>query len=110
MKFLIDAQLPPALARFMTAQGENARHVLDLDMMEASDSAIWNLALRENLIIITKDEDFQIRATLTSPCPKIVWVRIGNCSKKNLLLFFDKQLEKIKFELNNGENLVELLN
>ena len=72
MKFIVDAQLPPALARFLTAKGENAIHVLDKQMMESSDSEIWELALKESLIIITKDEDFQMRATVSATPPKII--------------------------------------
>lgn len=108
MKFLVDAQLPPALARFLTAKGENAIHVLDKQMMESSDSEIWELALKESLIIITKDEDFQMRATVSATPPKIIWVRLGNSTKKVLLNFFEEKWGRIKHELENGVNLVEL--
>ena len=107
-KFIVDAQLPPALARYLSSLGEDAIHVLDVDMMESPDSDIWNLALSKNLIIITKDEDFQIRASVSSTFPKIIWVRIGNTSKKILLQFFEKQWIQIKKELDNGESLIEL--
>ena len=35
MKYLVDAQLPPALARFLTANGEEVVHVLDVEMLES---------------------------------------------------------------------------
>ena len=41
MKFIVDAQLPPALARFLAAKGEDVVHVLDVQMMESSDSQKW---------------------------------------------------------------------
>ncbi len=107
-KFIVDAQLPPALARYLSSLGEDAIHVLDVDMMESSDSIIWDLALKKNLVIITKDEDFQIRASVSSKAPKLIWVRIGNTSKKALLQVFEKQWGKIKVELDNGEILIEL--
>ena len=34
MKYIIDAQLPPALARYLSSEGEDAIHVLDVEMME----------------------------------------------------------------------------
>ena len=40
-KFIVDAQLPPALARLLSSLGEEAIHVFDVDMMEASDNKIW---------------------------------------------------------------------
>ena len=54
MNYIVDAQLPPALARFLSSKGEDAIHVLDKQMMESSDSEIWDLALEEKLVIITK--------------------------------------------------------
>ncbi len=57
-KFIVDAQLPPSLARYLSSHGEDVIHVLDVNMMDASDSAIWDLALSENRVIISKDEDF----------------------------------------------------
>ncbi|MGM0984784.1 MAG: DUF5615 family PIN-like protein [Pseudomonadota bacterium] len=45
MRFLVDAQLPPALARWLTEQGHHAEHVADLKMEAASDAAIWRWAL-----------------------------------------------------------------
>ena len=109
MKYLIDAQLPPALARFLTAKGEDAVHVLDIEMLESSDSEIWDFAMREKMVIITKDEDFQVRASVTQHRPVIIWVRIGNCSKKTLIDFFEKKWGKMKSELDNGATLIELL-
>ena len=108
-KYIVDAQLPPALARYLCSKGEDAVHVLDKNMMESSDSLIWELALRENLVIITKDEDFQMRASISIEFPTIIWVRIGNASKKSLLSFFDKKWKQIKQELDNGSKLIELV-
>ena len=61
LKFIVYAQLPLTLARYLSRQGVDAIHVLDVQMMESSDSIKWDLALRDSLVIITKDEDFQIK-------------------------------------------------
>ena len=108
MKFIVDAQLPPALAHFLATKNEEVKHVLDLQMLEASDSEIWTLALKEDWVIISKDEDFPIRASVSANAPKIIWVRIGNCSKQTLLRIFNDHWRKIKTELDKGSNLVEL--
>ena len=40
-KFIVDAQLPSALARHLSNdKNEDAIHVLDMDMLEASDKKI----------------------------------------------------------------------
>lgn len=40
MRFLVDAQLPPALARWLTAKGYEAEHVADVGMASSSDIEI----------------------------------------------------------------------
>ena len=45
MRFIVDAQLPPALARLLTAHGHIAEHVEDIGLREADDSQIWRYAL-----------------------------------------------------------------
>jgi predicted nuclease of predicted toxin-antitoxin system len=40
VKFLVDAQLPPALARWLREAGHEAEHVEDVGLREGSDSAI----------------------------------------------------------------------
>lgn len=59
MRFLVDARLPPALARWLSSSGVEARHVADLGLLRAADGALWNLALADNLVIVTKDEEFR---------------------------------------------------
>lgn len=41
MRFLVDAQLPPALARWLASQGHQADHVGDLGLAAAMDRVIW---------------------------------------------------------------------
>ena len=43
MRFIVDAQLPPALARFLASLGEEAIHVLDAGLLEADDGEIWSI-------------------------------------------------------------------
>lgn len=62
MKFLVDAQLPPGLAGWVTEKGHEATHVFDIFLTAAEDPEIWDHALESGLIIITKDEDFSERA------------------------------------------------
>ncbi len=40
MRFLIDAQLPPALARLLASHGHVAEHVADIGLRDADDSPI----------------------------------------------------------------------
>jgi predicted nuclease of predicted toxin-antitoxin system len=59
MKFLIDAQLPLRLARFLQNAGYDALHTRDLPQQNAtSDADINSLSIAQQRIVITKDADF----------------------------------------------------
>ena len=61
MTFIIDAQLPPALARTLRAVGCEAFAVRELGLRDAADTQLWNYALQHGAAIVTKDEDFAQR-------------------------------------------------
>ena len=59
MRFIVDAQLPRRLARWLAARGHDVLHTLDLPNGNSTpDAAIVELACRENRIVVTKDADF----------------------------------------------------
>lgn len=108
MRFLVDAQLPVALARWLVARGHEAYHVSDLEMSDASDSVIWNYAIDAHAIVITKDEDFALRRSFAKRGPVIVWVRLGNSGTKALLEWFEQGLPGVGIAVQRGETLIEL--
>lgn len=61
MRFLVDAQLPPSLARFLRTLGEEAMPCRDVGLRDADDDEIWRFATAGGFCIVTKDEDFAQR-------------------------------------------------
>lgn len=109
MKLLVDNQLPSALARFLSANGFECQHVIDIGFEIASDQTIWEYAMKEGLVIVTKDEDFaQLADRQTSIPPQVLWVRLGNCRKTALLKAFADVLPQIREQLQEGHTVVEL--
>ncbi|MQY30323.1 DUF5615 family PIN-like protein [Nocardia aurantia] len=110
MKFLVDAQLPPALARAITGEGHDAIHVCDIELTSASDHAVWEEATRLEAVIVTKDEDFVTisRSRGGDSTPAVVWLRAGNCSKKALLEGFLPILPTVVHMLAAGERFIEV--
>lgn len=51
-------------------------------MHQAEDSVIWAYAREHGYVIVTKDGDFRQRSFLEGHPPKIIWLRLGNCSTK----------------------------
>jgi predicted nuclease of predicted toxin-antitoxin system len=108
MRFLVDAQLPPALARWLAAKGHEAVHVGDLGMQAASDAAIWDYALASSSVIVTKDEDFAQHKVLTDNGPAVVWIRLPNTRRRDLLDWFGTVLPDVLAALARGETLIEV--
>jgi predicted nuclease of predicted toxin-antitoxin system len=61
VKILNDAQLPPGLKPLLTQTGHEAYHVAEVGLRDAGDAQLWGYAVREQMVILTKDEDFAAR-------------------------------------------------
>jgi len=108
VKFLVDNQLPAALARWISAQGLDCHHVLDLGLAEASDAEIWRYASDHDMVLVSKDEDFFHLATRPGSPVRLVWVRLGNCRRPVLLSVFEIVWPRIQASLEAGDRVVEV--
>ena len=61
MRFIVDAQLPPALALWLVEAGHEALHVEEIGLLDAEDPSIWRYAFENKAVILSKDEDFPVR-------------------------------------------------
>lgn len=82
---ILDAQLPPALAVWITETFEIPCFSAQfLNLRHAEDEEIFAFSKTKDAIVITKDEDFvSLLSRLGSP-PKIIWLTCGNTSKSRL--------------------------
>jgi len=80
MKLLFDQNLSHRLVSLLAAEFPGSEHVRQAGLASAPDPAVWTYAAAQGLVIVSKDTDFQHRALLLGPPPKVVWVRLGNCS------------------------------
>ena len=108
MRFLVDAQLPPALARWLTSRGHAAEHLADLALAEADDRTIWGVAASTGAVLLTKGEDFALIRTLESEGPPVGWIRLGNTRRRELLEWFERMLPELVAALDRGDTLIEL--
>lgn len=109
MMFLIDNQLPEALSRFLKSQNLNSVHVAEVGLDEASDQKIWQYAKSSGAVIISKDEDFFHLACSDPEGAALIWVRLGNCRKQELLTAFSQSLSQILTALGNRQKIIEIL-
>lgn len=108
MRFLIDTQLPAALAGWLREHGHQAEHVLEVGLAQSKDILVWRYAQEHGAVIITKDEDFAEWVRRSRPGPAVVWLRIGNSSKRVLLAWWEPLLPLIVQKLEENERLVEV--
>src|SRR5689334_7304364 len=95
MRFLIDAQLPPALATWMGEHGLAATPVRNLGLRDSDDGSIWNFVKAGDWVVLTKDEDFVDRCIRDPGAPPVVWLRIGNCTNRVLFAWLEPVLPEI---------------
>ena len=105
----VDAQLPPALARWLRDLGESqAFHVEDLGLLRAEDPDIFEHARKAAAVVITKDSDFVQIQERRGPPPRLIWVTCGNCSNRDLRDLMVRSWPRIKHLLAAGEVLIEI--
>lgn len=109
MKFLVDANLPPGLAAWLREHSHEAIHVNDQPGLALDDRAIFEFARRHEYIIMTKDEDFAVLATLGESPAAVVWIRFGNATNTMLRTWFTPLLPEIIERLTSGETLIEVV-
>lgn len=108
MRFLIDNQLPPALARFIeTELGCEAKHVAEMGLRDASDAEVWQYASANGFALVSKDEDFT-HMVLKSSNACLIWLRVGNCRRTFLLDLFRRLWPDVLERLESGDRLIEI--
>ena len=78
-------------------------------METATDSAIWDFACLNDTVIVTKDEDFTQGKILAPASPVVVWIRLPNTRRRELLAWFGTVLLDMVSAIERGETLVELV-
>ena len=108
MKFLVDQNLPVLLADWLLAAGHEAGHVRLLGLAAADDHAIVSLAKANGQIVITRDGDFQYVAEPPPGAPQVVWVRVGNTTNPDLIIWWEKIWPGVEAALRAGDALIEV--
>lgn len=108
MKFLLDHQLPLRLAMYLRRRGHDCVCASDLGFGNTDDAAIWAHCIREERVLISKDEDFIHLAVRKNDVGRLVWVRLGNCHNAVLVAAFDRAHDQLIQSLESGRRIVEL--
>ena len=96
MKLLFDENLSPNLVIRLADLFPDSLHVREVGLQAADDQVVWEYAKRFDLIIVSKDSDMHQRSFLFGAPPKVVWVRLGNCSTTDIENLLRRHIETLK--------------
>ena len=85
MKLLLfDQNLSPRLVNLLADIYPDSAHVDAIGLPTAPVSEVWEYARQHDYIVVTKDADFSELSLLLGFPPKVIWIRRGNCSTRDI--------------------------
>ena len=104
MKLLFDQNLSPKLAECFKNSFSDATHLQEIGLGDANDIVVWDFAKSNGFTIVTKDSDFNNIVSFFGFPPKVIWIRKGNCSTKQIMDLINKHIDAITNFINDTEN------
>jgi predicted nuclease of predicted toxin-antitoxin system len=95
VKLLLDQNLSPRLVPALADLFPGSKHVRDLGLSKSSDSEVWRAAADGGFCIVSKDADFHQMSFVLGHPPKVVWIRMGNCSTKEIEVLLRQHADAI---------------
>jgi predicted nuclease of predicted toxin-antitoxin system len=64
-------------------------------MKSTVDPIVWDYAKSNNLMIVSKDSDMHDLSLVFGSPPKVIWIRIGNCSTSQVEQLLRREFDAI---------------
>lgn len=108
MKLLFDNNLSYRLTFRLADLVDECQHVRNIGLDDADDLFVWEYARDNDYIIVTKDEDFSFLSRLNGFPPKVIWLKIGNCTTKDIEQLLVTNLDDIRATLSEDVGIVSV--
>lgn len=108
MKFLFDQNISFRIVKLISNEFPESAQVRELGLEGSSDLEIFNYALEHNFVIVTFDSDFCDLNMVKGSPPKIIWIRIGNSTTKEIYKLIIEKKELIKIFVSNDFGCLEI--
>lgn len=110
MKLLLDQNLSPRLIARLSNVYPDMSHVSLIELDRATDAEVWDYAKAHEFTIVTKDSDFNDMGLIHGIPPKVIWLRIGNCTTDAVEQVLRRSYAQITaFALDNTTSVLELV-
>ena len=96
MTLLFDENLSPKLPPLLAGTFPRSLHVRDCGLKGFSDEEIWDYSRKNGYTLVSKDSDFYQRSLLYGPPPKLIWLRIGNCTRDDIIRLITGHEQEIR--------------
>jgi predicted nuclease of predicted toxin-antitoxin system len=103
VKLLFDENLSPKLVEALADLFPDSKHVDRIGLGGGSDTAVWEYAKDNGYILVSKDSDFYDKSAFFGHPPKVIWVRRGNCSNRQIRLLLRNKADAILAFAQNPE-------
>jgi len=104
LKLLLDHNLSPRLVSRLADLYPGSSHVYLLGLETADDRAVWEYARQGGYTVVSKDSDYNDLSVLLGFPPKLVWIRRGNCSVREIEAILRVHHAEVASFLENPES------
>lgn len=84
MKLLLDQNISYRLIKKIKTLFPGSQQVKKLGLDDKPDRLIWDFAKNEGFIVVTFDSDFYDLSLTHGHPPKLIWIKSGNITTRNL--------------------------
>ena len=109
MKLLFDQNISFRLIERISNLYPDAKQVRELGLENVTDNEILEFAKKNDYSIATFDSDFCDLNILKGFPPKIIWIRTGNTTTKNLEIIMKNKYERIKSFMQENFGCLEII-
>ena len=109
MKLLFDENLSPKMVAALADVFPDSAHVDRIGLGGGSDDDVWCYAKDNGFMLVNKDSDFYEKSILYGHPPKVIWIKRGNCTNRQIQLLLRNKLTVItEFYQNHEVSFISL--
>jgi predicted nuclease of predicted toxin-antitoxin system len=96
VKLLFDENLSYKLAERLSDEFPDSNHVRNVGLGSSDDLHLWKYSVENEFVIVSKDADLHDRSLVFGFPPKVIWIRLGNCSTDDVERLIRREIEIIQ--------------
>ncbi len=103
MKLLFDQNISYRIVKKLQDVFNGCCHLSDCNLSNCDDHIIWQYARDNDFVIVTFDSDFYDISVILGHPPKIIWIRTGNLSTREVSEILTKHRKSIDLFIGSNE-------